>query len=111
MKESEGINTNKAQSIKNLVTRQTCRICDKSNMELILSLGDMCIINFIDDNESQIFKAPLDLVYCNKKNGGYGLLQLRHTVPGDILYKKFWYKSGVNQTMRDELSDIRSEER
>jgi tRNA threonylcarbamoyladenosine modification (KEOPS) complex Pcc1 subunit len=37
---------------------------------------------------------------------GCGLLQLKHTVPPDLLYRKFWYKSGVNQTIRNDLEDI-----
>lgn len=35
-----------------------------------------------------------------------GLIQLRHTVPGSILYRSYWYRSGVNQTMTDNLHGI-----
>ena len=34
------------------------------------------------------------------------LLQLRHTVPGEMMYQEYWYRSGTNQTMRDALADI-----
>ena len=48
-------------------------------------------------------KAPLDLVYCNKCK----LLQLKHSAPQEIMYKKFyWYRSGVTNTMKLALKDI-----
>ena len=83
-----------------------CRVCGKENLEDILSLGVQKPINFLDSADQTYLEAPLELILCNEKNGGCGLLQLRHTVPGDLLYRTFWYKSGVNQTMRDALSDI-----
>ena len=35
-----------------------------------------------------------------------GLVQVRHTVPGSILYQSYWYRSGVNQTMTRNLHGI-----
>ncbi len=40
---------------------------------------------------------------------GCGLIQLRHTVPGSILYHSYWYRSGVNQTMTTNLHEIASQ--
>jgi hypothetical protein len=37
---------------------------------------------------------------------GCGLIQLRHTVPGAILYQSYWYRSGVNRTMTHNLHEI-----
>jgi hypothetical protein len=51
-------------------------------------------------------KAPLELVLCNQKDGGCGLLQLKHTVSAETLYRDYWYKSGINKTMTDELVGI-----
>jgi len=85
-----------------------CRACGKKGLEPILSLGEQYVINFVDSPDQKDIKAPLDLDLCNKTNGGCGLLQLRHTVPGDLLYRNFWYKSGVNQTMKEALNDITS---
>jgi len=83
-----------------------CRVCGNKTLENIISLGEQYLINFLDSQEQQTFSAPLQLVLCNKKNGGCGLLQLKHTVSGDLLYRKFWYKSGINQTMKNALADI-----
>jgi len=93
-------------SLSGIVPHESCRVCNKKGLETIISLGEQYIVNFLESTHQKAVKAPLDLVLCNKKNEGCGLLQLRHTVPGELLYKKFWYKSGVNQTMRNALSDI-----
>jgi len=90
----------------NLKTRKSCRVCSHEPLEEIISLGIQSLINFLDSPTQKVYSAPLDLVLCNKKSGGCGLLQLKHTVPGDLLYRKFWYQSGVNQTIKNDLADI-----
>lgn len=85
---------------------ENCRVCKKNNLEPILSLGNQCIINFIDDINQKTNSSPLELVLCNQNQGGCGLLQLKHSVSPELLYRKFWYKSGINQTMRNELTGI-----
>ena len=97
---------NKYQVPAGLITRNECRVCGRGKLEPIMSLGMQHLSNFVDEPGQAVYAAPIDLVLCNKKEGGCGLLQLRHTVPGDLLYRKFWYKSGTNQTMRDALADI-----
>jgi len=51
---------------------------------------------------------PLDLVRCDvtRDQDACGLIQLRHTVPASILYHSYWYRSGVNQTMTQNLHEI-----
>ena len=36
------------------------------------------------------------------------MLQLRHTVERDVLYKKYWYQSGISTTMIRALTNIAS---
>ena len=85
----------------------SCRVCGSKNLKNILSLGSLYVSDFFDTaDKNQGTKAPLDLVLCNKEEGGCGLLQLKHTVSGDSLYRNYWYRSGVNKTMTDELNDI-----
>jgi NDP-4-keto-2,6-dideoxyhexose 3-C-methyltransferase len=73
----------------------------------IFSLGELYVSDFLtDQNDSRAFKAPLELVFCDPKNSGCGLLQLRHTVSHEAMYRNYWYRSGVNQTMRDALAEI-----
>ena len=82
-------------------TRTTCRVCN-SSLEPIFSLGDQYISNFLTPEQPDGPKAPLELVLCSRCR----LLQLKHTVPADAMYKNYWYRSGTNQTMRDALADI-----
>lgn len=71
-------------------------------MTSILSLGDLYVSNFVDPTEPDGLKTPLELVLCRKCH----LLQLKHTVPPDALYRNYWYFSGTNQTMRSALKNI-----
>jgi NDP-4-keto-2,6-dideoxyhexose 3-C-methyltransferase len=80
---------------------QVCRVCS-SPVESILSLGDQCVSDFLAPAEPDGLKAPLDLVLCRRCR----LLQLKHTVPANAMYKNYWYRSGTNQTMRTALADI-----
>lgn len=71
----------------------------------ILSLGEQFVTNFVEELERNSIKGPLELVLCDSKNG-CGLLQLKHTLDHDVLYRKYWYKSGISTTMVKALADI-----
>ena len=79
----------------------------------MLSLGDQYIAGaFAEPGGAQPVsrRIPLELVRCDmtRNQDGCGLIQLRHTVPGAILYHSYWYRSGVNQTMTRNLHEIAS---
>ena len=84
---------------------QACRNCQNVGLKHILSIGNQHLVDFLEDEEEN-FTAPLELVLCDPESNGCGLLQLHHTVSPDLLYRRFWYKSGVNQTIRDDLEEI-----
>ena len=85
----------------------TCRVCGSSNLIPIVSLGDLYISDFLNESESgEAEKAPMELVLCNKRDGGCGLLQLKHTVSSEVMYRRYWYRSGTNATMTNELHGI-----
>jgi len=84
-----------------MITRTTCRVCD-SALVPILSLGEQYVSDFPLPDASDGIKAPLELVLCRRCH----LLQLKHTVPADNMYRNYWYRSGTNKTMRDALADI-----
>ncbi len=86
--------------------RETCRVCGSSKLIPILSLGDQYVTNFVDNPKEGFAKGPLELVLCDLKDGGCGLLQLKHTVDREILYSKYWYQSGISPTMVKALADI-----
>jgi hypothetical protein len=77
----------------------------------VLSLGEQHIAGaFAEPGGEQpvLRRIPLELVRCDttRNEDGCGLVQLRHTVPGAILYSSYWYRSGVNHTMRRNLHQI-----
>jgi len=86
-----------------MITRSTCRVCG-NELEPILSLGDQHVSDFLKPEQADGPKVPLELVLCQQCR----LLQLRHTVPAEMMYQNYWYRSGTNQTMRNALADISS---
>jgi len=77
----------------------------------VLSLGEQHIAGaFAGPGGEQPVsrRVPLELVRCDteRNENGCGLVQLRHTVPGAILYRSYWYRSGVNTTMTHNLHQI-----
>ncbi len=81
-----------------------CRLCFSSELLKIYNFGNHYVSNFVSKrNIYKGIKAPLNLVYCKNCK----LLQLEHSAPQEIMYKKFyWYRSGVTQTMKLALKDI-----
>jgi hypothetical protein len=94
-----------------LRTRTSCRICGSTQLAPVIDLGDQCIAGaFADPGGSDPVKrlVPLELVRCDMTadQDACGLVQTRHTVPGSILYRSYWYRSGVNRTMTENLHGI-----
>lgn len=89
-----------------VVTRQGCRVCG-GQLSPILDLGRQRISGAFGDGAPER-KVPLELVRCAPEltEGACGLVQLAHTVPGEILYSSYWYRSGVNRTMTENLHEI-----
>lgn len=84
-------------------TRTSCRACGHSQMGIVLSLGDQYVANFVKDVDLSLPRVPLNLVQCE----ACGLLQLRETTSPDILWRgHYWYRSGINATMREALWDV-----
>ncbi len=84
-----------------MITRTTCRVCD-SALFPILSLGEHYVSDFLKPGEPNSNRAPLELMLCRRCH----LLQLKHTVSPEHMYRNYWYRSGTNKTMRDALLDI-----
>ena len=81
-----------------------CRLCFNKKLTPIHKFGSQFVSNFVNKkNIKKGIKAPLNLVYCNNCK----LLQLEHSAPQEIMYKKFyWYRSSVTHTMITALKDI-----
>ena len=81
-----------------------CRLCSNKKFIRIHDFGNHYVSNFVSKNNiKKGIRAPLNLIYCNNCK----LLQLEHSAPQEIMYKKFyWYRSGVTNTMKVALKDI-----
>jgi SAM-dependent methyltransferase len=91
-----------------LLVKETkkCRVCGSKNLVSAISLGNQVVTNFVDNPNKKLYRGPLELVLCGPRGKGCGLLQLRHTFNHDILYKKYWYRSGISAMMVKALADI-----
>ena len=69
----------------------------------LFSLGELYVSDFISDKESpRAGKEPLTLAIEEKT----GAVRLTKTTDCDLMYGKYWYRSGINQTMTKELKGI-----
>ena len=95
----------------NLNSRDSCRICGSKNLTSILNLGDQYFANYSPKSNDVVpfeEKIPLELVRCDKSIDAKscGLVQLRHTTPPNLMYDRYFYRSGINQTMTNNLNEI-----
>lgn len=92
--------------------RRRCGICGSDALKPVFSLGEQFIAGafFKDANVDTPFRQryPLDLVRCDLAASATacGLVQLRHVVSRELLFTHYGYRSGINQTMRDNLREI-----
>ncbi len=97
-----------------LIHRKTCRVCGSKELTRVIDLGEQYLQgSFVKPYKEMppIRKIPASLVRCDptKDEKACGLLQMEHTVPPEVLYSAYWYRSGTNKTMRDHLSGITEE--
>ena len=88
-----------------------CRVCGNTEIAAVIDLGEQFLQGaFV--KEGQLMpprrKLPTRLVRCDvtKNDSACGLLQMAHTYPPEVLYTNYWYRSGVNSTMRKHLHAI-----
>lgn len=94
-----------------LVYRKTCRVCGSTALTPVISLGEQHLQgSFYKEGESAppLRRIDCSLVRCNptQDETACGLLQMAKSVPPNVLYAAYWYRSGTNQTMRSHLAGI-----
>ena len=94
-----------------IITRKTCRVCGSSSLKKVIELGNQYLQgSFVKPGKEMpsTRKIPCTLVRCNPEEdeNACGLLQMEHSVPSQILYAAYWYRSGTNSTMRNHLKGI-----
>ncbi|HUI10949.1 MAG TPA: class I SAM-dependent methyltransferase [Bacteroidota bacterium] len=94
-----------------LVHRTSCRICGSVALTKVIDLGEQYLQgSFVKTGKPQppLRRIPTVLVRCNPllDEKACGLLQMEFTVPPEVLYSSYWYRSGTNNTMRTHLRGI-----
>jgi hypothetical protein len=95
----------------NLRHRKTCRVCKSTALREVINLGSQYLQGAFLKPEMEtpsLRKVPCTLVRCDPETdeSACGLLQMRASVPPEILYSSYWYRSGTNKTMRGHLAEI-----
>lgn len=69
----------------------------------LFSLGELYVSDFIEkDEDARAGKHDMTLVIDDR----YGAARLEKCTPIHSMFGKYWYRSGINQTMRTELKGI-----
>jgi SAM-dependent methyltransferase len=97
-----------------LIHRNTCRVCKSSSLTKVIDLGEQHLQgSFLKPGRQTppLRRVPTSLVRCNPMldENACGLLQTEHTVPPEVLYSVYWYRSGTNATMTNHLRGIAEE--
>jgi len=72
-------------------------------MKELFNLGDLYVSDFIADDESPRGpRVELKLVFDEDR----GAARLETTTPPEFMYGRYWYRSGTNATMTNELRGI-----
>lgn len=94
-----------------LIHRNSCRVCGSKALTPVINLGSQYLQgSFVKPGKElpPMRTIPMSLVRCDPSRDEHacGLLQMEHTVPPEILYSAYWYRSGTNNTMRTHLKSI-----
>ncbi len=94
-----------------LTYRRSCRVCGSESLTPVINLGEQHLQgSFVKEGKEMppLRRIPCEIVRCNPQTDerACGLLQMKHSVPTEILYAAYWYRSGTNETMRNHLRGI-----
>ena len=79
-----------------------CRVSGKETVE-VFNLGELLMSDFTPDGEKpRTGLGELKMRLCKES----GLLQLETILPPEEMYGKYWYRSGINDTMKQKLKDV-----
>lgn len=80
----------------------TCRGCASPNLRTVLDLGLIASAEYDNNPDYRSVKWPLQFGQCLKCK----LVQLVNAERQEGVYQQYWYRSGVNETMKAELKDV-----
>lgn len=71
-------------------------------MKKLFSLGKLYVSDFLKPDE-QPRCGPVDMTLMLDENGA---VRLETLAPKDSMWGKYWYRSSISQTMKDQLKDV-----
>lgn len=94
-----------------LKKRNSCRVCGSTALKKVIDLGPQYLQgSFVKPGKEMPSnrKIPCTILRCDPEEdeNACGLLQMEHSVPPEILYASYWYRSGTNNTMKNHLKSI-----
>jgi SAM-dependent methyltransferase len=94
-----------------ILHKRRCRVCGCADLAPVIDLGEQFLQGSFLKPPMQTpptRKVPTQLVRCDVSSSedACGLLQLAHSIPPEILYANYWYRSGTNETMRRHLAEL-----
>jgi NDP-4-keto-2,6-dideoxyhexose 3-C-methyltransferase len=87
-------------------------VCGSADLTAVVSIEEQYLSpTFVETNENNPLadiRVPQTLVLCDRSNNAdaCGLLQLKETVEPDYLYREYFYRSSVSDTMRKDLRNV-----
>lgn len=91
--------------MKHYTTTDKCRVCG-AELEQVLYIEPQYVgTTFVKDNSKHPMskvKIPMTLMLCRECK----LVQLRETTDPELLYRDYYYRTGVNDTMRQDLKGL-----
>jgi len=83
-----------------------CRICSSEQLTEVIHIAPQYLSpTFVKSNKNNKLskiKVPLTLTLCKR----CGLLQLKETVNPDLLYREYFYRTAISDTMCKDLQDV-----
>src|SRR3989304_9632166 len=86
---------------KDCEKRSVCRAGGQALVD-VFSLGDICLNDFVRPDASDTDKYPLMLAFSQESK----LVQLRHSVDPELMFRNYWYNSGTNPSMAKHLEGV-----
>jgi len=83
-----------------------CRVCNSENLVQVLKLNDQYVgTTFVKSNDTHPMskiKIPLTLIRCEDCT----LVQLKETTDPELLYRDYYYRTSINDTMKKDLRNV-----
>ncbi len=90
--------TTNNRKIKNI---KRCRLCGKGGLKKVIDFGLMSLPTWPHSKEEGV-KASLKLMVCPSCFLG----QLAQSIDRESLFREYWYRTGINETMRSHMAAL-----